>query len=47
MLYAEKSEIEDDEDSMGLIEENEYVYVNVDMTDGTVITNFEERRFHN
>ena len=38
---------EEDEDTLGFLECNEYVYVNVDMTDGTVITNFEERRFHN
>ena len=37
----------EDTDTLGLMESNEYVYVNVDMTDGTITTNFKERNFHN
>ena len=37
----------EDADTLGFIESNEYVYVNVDMTDGTITTNFKERNFHN
>lgn len=37
---------EEYDDKLGILECNEYVYVNVDMRDGTIITNFEDRRFH-
>lgn len=37
---------EEYDDTLGIMECNEYAYVNVDMTDGTIITNFKDRRFH-
>ena len=38
--------IDDDMERFGISEKEEYVYVNVDMTDGTVITNSVIRNFH-
>lgn len=37
---------EEYDDTLGILECNEYAYVNVDMTDGTIITNFKDRSFH-
>lgn len=46
-FLIEFGEVNDDMEMLGVFECDEYVYVNVDMTDGTIITNFERRNFHN
>ena len=45
-FLIEFGKVDDAVETLGIFESEEYVYVNVDMTDGTVITNFEERNFH-
>ena len=46
-FLIEFGEVDDARETLGIMEKDEYVYVNVDMTDGTITTNFEERNFHN
>ncbi len=45
-FLIEFGKVDDAAETVGLLECDEYVYVNVDMTDGTIITNFERRNFH-
>ena len=46
-FLIEFGEVDDANETLGLLESAEYVYVNVDMTDGTIITNLDKRNFHN
>ncbi len=46
-FLIEFGEVDDARETLGIFEKDEYVYVNVDMTDGTITTNFKERNFHN
>ncbi len=45
-FLIEFGKVDDAAERSDIFEWDEYVYVNVDMTDGSVITNFEERDFH-
>ncbi len=45
-FLIEFGEVDDAAEMLNVFERDEYVYVNVDMTDGSVITNFERRNFH-
>ncbi len=45
-FLIEFGEVNEAEETLGVFESDEYVYVNVDMTDGTIITDFERRNFH-